>query len=241
MCSDYIVKDNKIVAYTGNGGEIIIPDGVTQLDELCFTKLVHRKEYDNDGNIKDYKAYNFDIKNNIKSIYIPNSVKSIDEETFSDLVNLEKVTFQSGSQIKEIPRFAFSGCKSLKQIDLPESVEYIDSFAFANCDGIQVKVGRKCKANSLAFGSDEYLANGAKFIYPNSYEYEKYNNSNNIGNSSNKHDRFSFSMFCIIMIFVYLVLFIIVGFVFDSVGLSWAIVILGIINLILLFISFCLY
>lgn len=241
MHSDYIIRNNKIVSYTGDGGDIIIPDGVTELDELCFTKIVIRKEYDDNGHIKEYKACDFDTKKRIKSIYIPNSVKTINEDTFSDLVNLEKVTFQSGSQIKEIPRLAFIGCKSLNSITLPESVEYVDSYAFANCDGIQVTVGSKCKVNSLVFGSNEYLANGAKLIYPDSYEFTKHDYSNDSDKSSSKQFLNIFMGFCFLMIFVYLVLFVIVGFVIDSVELTRFIIILGIINLILLFVSFCLH
>lgn len=234
MQSDYVVDGGKIVAYTGDGENIIIPDGVTELDELCFTKAVRRKEYDNDGNVKEYTAYNFDTKNDIKSIYIPNSVKIINEETFSDLVNLEKVTFQSGSQIKEIPKFAFSGCESLKTITLPDSVTYLDKFAFSRCGNITVYVGKDCKANESVFGYDEQ-SKEAKIVYPNVYKPK------NFDNSTSKPDKFNFTMFCIIMVFVYLVLFIIVGFVIDSVGLSWTVIILGIINLVLLFISFCFY
>lgn len=234
MQSDYIVDGNKIVGYTGDGGDIIIPDGVTQLDELCFTKLVHRKEYDNDGNVKEYKAYNFDIKNNIKSIYIPNSVKLIDEETFSDLVNLEKVTFQSGSQIKEIPRFAFSGCKSLKNITIPESVTYIDSFAFSHCSNITVNVGKDCKVSDSVFGYEEETKE-AKIVYPKIYD------SNNFNIQSDTKNSHTLMGFCVIMIFVYFVLFIIIGFVIDSVELTWLIIVLGITNLILLFVSFWYY
>lgn len=233
MQSDYIVDGNKIVGYTGDGGDIIIPDGVTQLDELCFTKLVHRKEYDNDGNVKEYKAYNFDIKNNIKSIYIPNSVKLIDEETFSDLVNLEKVTFQSGSQIKEIPRFAFSGCKSLKNITIPESVTYIDSFAFSHCSNITVNVGKDCKVSDSVFGYEEETKE-AKIVFPKTH-----NESNNL--SSNTKTSRTLMGFCVIMVFVYFVLFIIVGFVIDSAELTRLIIVLGLINLILLFVSFLNY
>lgn len=233
MDSDYIVDDNKIVGYTGNGGNVIIPDGVTELDELCFTKLVHKKEYDNDGNIKEYNAHNFDIKNNITSIYIPNSVKSIDEGTFSDLINLEKITFQSGSKIKEIPRWAFSGCKSLRNITLPESVTYIDSFAFSNCGNIMVNVGQNCKINDSVFGHRED-SKEAKIVYPKTH-----NESNSL--SSNTKSSHTIMGFCVIMVFVYFVLFIIVGFVIDSAELTRLIIVLGLINLILLFFSFLNY
>ena len=233
MQSDYIVDGNKIVGYTGDGGDIIIPDGVTELDELCFTKLVHKKEYDNNGNIKEYDAHNFDVKNSITSIYIPNSVETIDEETFSDLVNLEKIVFQKGSQLKEIPKWAFTGCESLKTITLPDSVTYINAFAFSNCGNITVNVGPNCKVNDSVFGYEEDSIE-AKIVYP------KTSNENNIV-SSNTNPSHTLMGFCVIMIFVYLILFIVVGFVIDSVELTWIVIVLGIINLILLFVSFWLY
>lgn len=238
MSCDYIINGNKITSYIGNGGDIIIPDGITELDEYCFTKFVHKQEYDN-GTLKEYVAVNFDTKKNIKSIFIPNSVNKLDESTFSELVNLEKVTFQSGSQLKEIPGLAFTGCKSLKSIVLPDSVTYIDSYAFSDCGEIVVHVGKDCKVNDLVFGSGEHLSRGAKIIHSyNSTLKETYTDSDT--KSYSDFDESSLIIFLIIMVFVYLVAFVFTLFI-DATAVTIIVIILGIINLIALLISFINY
>lgn len=235
MSSDYIIKENKIVSYIGNGGNIVIPNGVTELDEFCFTKTVHKKEYDN-GTLKEYNAVNFDTKKKIKSIFIPNSVNKLDEFTFSELINLEKITFQSGSQLKEIPKLAFTGCKSLKSIVLPDSVKYIDSYAFADCGEISVYVGKECKVNDLVFGSNEYFSSGAKIIRSNNGILKETDIVSNAMDYTpdNGIDLDGFQIFLIIMIAVYLIAFILT-MITGAAKAFIIVIVLGIINLFVLF------
>lgn len=245
MSSDFITKEGKIIEYTGNGGDIIIPNGVIELDELNFTKKVHKYEYDLNGNIlKDNVSYNFETKKLITSIYVPNSVKRIDEETFSELINLKKITFADNICIYEIPKFAFSGCKSLKHITLPESVQQINSYAFSDCCDITVKIGCNCRVASDIFGCGEYKSIGSKVEIPNNYRY-KNEISKNLLLPSNNHisytntpelktsglDLNGFQIFLLIMAVVYLILFFVSFSIFDGHESMFFIVIgLGIIN-----------
>lgn len=235
MPRDYIIDGNKIVNYIGDGGDVVIPNGVTELDEYCFTKSVPKKEYEN-GTLKEYIAVNFDTKKKIKSIFIPNSVKELEESTFSDLVNLEKVTFQSGSQLKEIPGLAFTGCKSLKSIVLPDSVKYIDSYAFSDCGKIEVHVGMDCKVNDLVFGSGEYFSSGAKIIRSNKDVLTETDIVSDAVDYIPKKDidLNGFQIFLIVMIAVYLIAFIISTTV-DSGFAPLIVIALGIANLYILF------
>lgn len=234
MSGNYI-NGEKIVSYIDDDGNMIIPDGVTELDEYCFTEFVPKKEYEN-GTLKEYIAVNFDTKKKIKSIFIPNSVKKLEESTFSDLVNLEKVTFQSGAQLKEIPCLAFTGCKSLKSIVLPDSVKYIDSFAFSDCGAISVYVDKDCKVNQSVFGSGECLSKGAKIIGSNNGVLTEAGIVSDTVDYIPKKDidLDGFQIFLIVMIVVYLIAFIISTTV-DSGFAPLIIIALGIANLYILF------
>ncbi len=247
MNSDFVIKEGRIIEYTGNGGDIVIPYGVIELDELNFTKAVHKYEYDSNGNIlKDNVSYNFETKKLITSIYIPNSVKQINEDAFSELVNLRKITFAKNIYIYKIPKLAFISCKSLKYIDLPESVHYIDAYAFADCCDITVKIGSNCKVSPDIFGSGKYKSSGSKVVIPNDYKYKNEipkdllsssnrtvsntTSSNTYSSSSDIFDFDGFQIFLILMFFVYLVLF------FISVSLQSGTmliitIVLGIINI----------
>jgi len=64
----------------------------------------------------------------IKEVVIPESVVSIDENTFSDCVNIETLTFNTDAIGTE-----FAGMKNLTTINAGDSVSKISSGAFADC------------------------------------------------------------------------------------------------------------
>lgn len=68
---------------------------------------------------------------NIKSVTLPDSLRSIGNDAFSFCYDLESVTFGAG--LKYIGQNAFTECSALKSIDLPEGLEYIGTNAFNDC------------------------------------------------------------------------------------------------------------
>ena len=70
----------------------------------------------------------------IRSIYLPNSIKSIGEEAFSGCYNLESVYNLEG--ITEIGAWAFYYCSNLKDINIPYGVKKIEKETFFNCGSI---------------------------------------------------------------------------------------------------------
>lgn len=67
----------------------------------------------------------------LESVTIPQSVKSIGERAFSVCKNLRKVSIPTS--LISIGDYAFAGCSSLSQIDLPSSVTELGVNAFAFC------------------------------------------------------------------------------------------------------------
>ena len=73
-----------------------------------------------------------------KEIVIPGSfngkkVSVVKADGFRGLTALEKLSFESGSEIKTIESYAFSYCPNLKRVLIPDSIKSIRSFAFAHC------------------------------------------------------------------------------------------------------------
>ena len=58
----------------------------------------------------------------LKTVYIPNTVTSIDYDSFKQSV-VERVVFEEGSQLKSIGDNAFRGCSNLTTFDFPEGLE----------------------------------------------------------------------------------------------------------------------
>ena len=71
----------------------------------------------------------FQNSDSLKSITIPNSVKTIDDYTFQGCINLETVVLPNG--LKSIGNLSFYICRSLKSIVIPNSVISIGNLAFS--------------------------------------------------------------------------------------------------------------
>ena len=65
---------------------------------------------------------------NLKSVIIPNSVKSIEAYAFIGCANLRSVTIPDS--VTQIDREAFENCQNLMSVTIPSSVEYIYTLAF---------------------------------------------------------------------------------------------------------------
>lgn len=89
----------------------------------------------------------------ISSVVIDKDVKNIYEYAFSNLSYLTSVEFK-GNKITSIEDGAFSGCRSLSSITIPESVSYIGYKAFYN-SGCYTATGSVHYIGSWAVGFDE--------------------------------------------------------------------------------------
>jgi len=111
---DFVFSDDKktqLAAYVGNGGSVIIPDGVTSIGDYAF--------YDCTG---------------LTSVTIPNSVTSIGDYAFYDCTGLTSVTIPNS--VTSIGGHAFSYCTGLTSITIPNSVTTIGEDAFYFCYGL---------------------------------------------------------------------------------------------------------
>ena len=89
--------------------EIIIPDGVTEIERYAFVGCT-----------------------NVKEIKLPETLETIGDSAFGNCTGLESIKIPS--KVKTIGYHAFEYCSSLKMIILPESVESIEIDAFFKCN-----------------------------------------------------------------------------------------------------------
>ena len=96
----FVVKDGVLIEYIGEGGDVVIPDGVMAIGQGAFSTNI------------------------VTSVTMPNSVTNIYDTAFSACVNLSNVTFGAGVDI--IGNWAFSGCRKLMSLtfkgDAPTTV-----------------------------------------------------------------------------------------------------------------------
>ena len=102
---------NALKKYNGNSQTVIIPNGVTTIENEAF---------------KDNKT--------IQKVSIPNSVIAIGTNVFEGCSSLLEVSLPNG--LKKIGYMTFSGCNSLESITIPASVDEI-MFNAMYCDGLK--------------------------------------------------------------------------------------------------------
>ncbi|MDE7225654.1 MAG: leucine-rich repeat protein, partial [Ruminococcus sp.] len=93
-------------------GDIIIPDGVTRINDSVFAG-----------------------RSDLKSVTIPESMISIGDDAFSYCFGLTEITIPDS--VTSIGDRAFFSCSGLTEITIPESMTSIGDGAFSRCSGLE--------------------------------------------------------------------------------------------------------
>lgn len=112
---DFVIENNVLVSYKGLSLIVQIPDGV--------------KEIGNDA---------FSMNRNIETVNIPSSVERIGDRAFGFCTNLKQINWGVGgmSRVQRIGANAFTNCKMLQSVQIPQSVKSIGVGAFQRCIGL---------------------------------------------------------------------------------------------------------
>ncbi len=141
-----------------NLSNIEIPDSVKVIEGWAFQftpsltsiKLPNKLETLGYGVFLSHEYYAI---SGLTEIEIPASVKTIGDYAFGTCQNLTSVTFEDGSQLKEIGDAAFSGC-GLTTITIPEGVTSIGDYAFEWCNSLaSVHFTNNAKLQSIGDGA----------------------------------------------------------------------------------------
>ncbi|HBF68531.1 MAG TPA: hypothetical protein DDW20_04325, partial [Firmicutes bacterium] len=125
--------------------------------------------------ISKYATGTFSGCSSLKSVYIPDSVHYIGENTFEGCTSLESVRLPN--RLDSIRYNTFYGCSSLKEINIPESVTEIGDYAFYGCSNlINVSI-----PNSIVSLGNEV------FSKCDSLNFTSYKNGLYLGNQNNKY------------------------------------------------------
>ncbi len=109
--SEFEHTDTLITRYCGVGGDVIIPEGFTDL----FFEV-------------------FSANSQLTGVQIPGSMPAVTAFVFEGCKKLRRVTLAEG--VREISCAAFRDCTALTELELPRSLTKLDKFAFAGCSAL---------------------------------------------------------------------------------------------------------
>jgi hypothetical protein len=136
---------------------LVVPESVEVLtSKMVYERTIDCVEFAKDTKLRRIEDYAFLGAVQLKSICIPASVDSIGGYCFcSPSVGdgpLEDLTFESGSKLRVIGDFAFTGCRRLKSVCLPASVEILGVCCFSSDSRINSSPSQLAKV-TFEFGS----------------------------------------------------------------------------------------
>ena len=128
---NFEIEGDVLVAYNGEGGDVVVPDSVTNIGSSAFYNCNGLTSVTIPDSVTSIWDRAFLGCTSLASIDIPNSVTSIEEWAFKGCTSLTSVTIGTG--ITSISKGMFSTCRSLESVTIPASVTNIDFQAFEDC------------------------------------------------------------------------------------------------------------
>lgn len=131
----FVIENGVLQQYIPAPGEtsVTIPDEVTVIAESVFKNCSQLKEVILGNNVEEIQRSAF-WGAGMESLFIPASVKKIDSNAFC-FTKINSIVFSEGLEI--IGDSAFSGCKSLEEIILPNSIIELGREAFNCCSSLK--------------------------------------------------------------------------------------------------------
>lgn len=101
--SDFVIEDGVLTSYVGEGGDVVIPEGVTRIESGAFEN-----------------------QTKITSVVLPEGVTSIGGRAFAECTAMKSINLPEG--LLYIGETAFINCSSLESLIFPDSLYFAPGF-----------------------------------------------------------------------------------------------------------------
>ncbi len=130
---DFVIKKGVLQGYKGPGGDVTIPEGVTEIGYGAFRYCASLTSVTIPESVTVIGGYAFSGCANLTSVTIPEGVTVIGS-IFENCTGLTSVTIPESVTV--IGWEAFQGCTGLTSVTIPEGVTVIGKWAFRGCTGL---------------------------------------------------------------------------------------------------------
>ena len=187
---DFTIKDGVLTKYSGAGGAVVIPDGVTEIAReafsdpdaaepnrtitsvtlpagvvkigaSAFSRCAALTSVSLPDGLQDIGNSAFSLTG-LSGVSIPGSVTRIGNGAFYDCESLGSVTLSEG--LLHIDGWAFKGCP-LQRVWLPDSTQYVGGHAFEGCTTLtEVRIPETAWVDYDSFSGTPWAKNNATVI-----------------------------------------------------------------------------
>lgn len=132
--NDFEIENGVLVKYTGAGGDVVIPDGVTSIGDWAFSRCVGLTSVTMPDSVTSIEDHAFCECTSLTSIVIPNGVTTIGDYMFHSCKSLTSVTIPDS--VTSIGSGVWNSCERLTSVKIPDSLNSIGNWAFACCKSL---------------------------------------------------------------------------------------------------------
>lgn len=142
---DFIIINDCITGYVGNGGDIVIPDGITEISDSAFMQNDNITNLIIPDGCTKIGMSAFSYCSELKTVTFEGDMEQVGMMSFLGCPNLETVIFKGNVIALDIDDFnsglscnAFMGCLNLKTVKFAEisRVDIIRRAAFMDCENL---------------------------------------------------------------------------------------------------------
>lgn len=153
--SKFIIKDGALTSYIGTEENLMIPDGVTMINDFVF-------------------------RNNhiIKTVEFPDTLVWVGTGAFEGCKNLEKVTMKDS--VTHIDPVAFYGCEQLEDVTISNGLQWIEHDAFSATPWLEkmmtehpMLIVNNMLISGYTFEGKVKIPDGVVTIAPNAFAYAR--------------------------------------------------------------------
>lgn len=141
---DFIIENNVVTGYVGNGGDIVVPSDVEAIAPKAFYNNQAIRSVVLQEGVKIIGEEAFYLCKALNYVKLPSTLAKIEQSAFYGCRALERVDAVNG--LITIEHYAFARCKELKKFTVPRSLTVVRDKAFGSCDNLPRETKKALKS-----------------------------------------------------------------------------------------------